>query len=253
MTPGDHGDASRAKVVEQVALACRIIAGFGHEDLTLGHVSIRPTGDDRVYIKRKGVALGEVTSRDVIEIHLDDSACLSAPGMHLEAVIHTEVYARRPDVGAVIHSHPLYATALAATSTDSVHLEFLTHDSVLFEDGLGIYADSAELITTSEQGKEVADALGSRRVALLKNHGVVIVGEDIRWAVMAAVTLERAVQVQSIARSLGSFDPLSRQAASVIFPAKYQDGFLDEYWAWWERRFGLRSSADAPLGDAEVR
>jgi L-fuculose-phosphate aldolase len=238
MTLDDRGDTSHAEAVEQVALACRIIAAFGYEDLTLGHVSLRPAGDDRAFIKRKGVALGEVTPGDVIDIYLDDPDCLTTPGMHLEAAIHVEVYRSRPDVGAVIHGHPLYATALSATSTDSAYLEFLTHDSALFVDGLGIYDDSAELITTIEQGKAVADALGSRRAALLKNHGVVIVGEDIRWAVLAAATLERAVRLQVLARSLGQIDPLSREAAESLFPAKYQDDLLDEYWALWERRFG---------------
>lgn len=252
MTSNNGSGTSHARATEQVALACRIIAGFGHEDLTLGHASVRPGGDDRVYIKRKGVALGEVTAEDVIEIHLDDPDCLATPGMHLEAAIHTEVYRNRPDVGAVIHSHPLYATALGATLTDSKYLEFLTHDSVLFEDGLGIYGDSAELITTREQGKDVAVALGNRRVALLKNHGVVIVGEDSRWAVMAAVTLERAIRLQSLARSLGQLDPLSADAVEAIFPAKYQDGLLDEYWALWERRFGPQLSADSPNGGAGV-
>ncbi|MCH7891687.1 MAG: class II aldolase/adducin family protein [Gemmatimonadetes bacterium] len=159
MTLDDRGDTSHAEAVEQVALACRIIAAFGYEDLTLGHVSLRPAGDDRAFIKRKGVALGEVTPGDVIDIYLDDPDCLTTPGMHLEAAIHVEVYRSRPDVGAVIHGHPLYATALSATSTDSAYLEFLTHDSALFVDGLGIYDDSAELITTIEQGKAVADAL----------------------------------------------------------------------------------------------
>ena len=52
--------------------------------------------------------------------------------MHLETVLHTEVYRARPDVGAVVHGHPPYATALGATSAE---LELLTHDAVLFADG----------------------------------------------------------------------------------------------------------------------
>jgi ribulose-5-phosphate 4-epimerase/fuculose-1-phosphate aldolase len=246
MALDNHGDGVPADSADQVALACRIIAAFGYEDLTLGHVSVRRPGDQRAVIKRKGVALSEVTSGDVIALQLDDPVCLSAPGMHLEAAIHAEIYRSRPDVGAVIHSHPLYATALGATDTDARQLEFLTHDSVLFADGLGVYTDSARLITTSEQGRGVAKALGSHRVALLKNHGVVIVGEDIRWAVLAAVTLERAVRLQSIARSLGDLDPLSPDAVDLIFPAKYQDEFLDEYWAFWKRKYAGAIVGDVP-------
>lgn len=224
---------SAADAAMQVVVASRVVGSLG-EDLTLGHVSVRHATDDRIFIKRKGVSGSELTVEDVLEVHLDDPDCLAMPGMHLEAVIHTEIYRRRPDVGAVIHGHPLYATALSSTSAN---LEFLTHDSILFQDGVGIYKDSAELVTTSEQGQSVADALGNRRVALLKNHGAVFVGEDIRYAVLAAVTMERALQLQMIARGLGPLDPLPEKDVRAIYPLKYQDRFLDEYWAWWSRQF----------------
>src|SRR3970282_1126244 len=114
-------------VREQVAWACRILALEGYADLTLGHVSARPAGGETVYIKRKGVALDEIEQDDVIE--LDNPTA----DLHLETVLHTEVYAQRPDVGAVVHGHPLYGTAFGATNA---RLDLLTHDAVLFADGI---------------------------------------------------------------------------------------------------------------------
>ena len=116
---------------EQVACACRILALEGYADLTLGHVSGRSPGTTTVYIKRKGITLGETEPDDVISFELDDAEALDSPEMHLEAVLHTEVYRARPDVGAVVHGHPPYATALGATGAS---LELLTHDAVLFVD-----------------------------------------------------------------------------------------------------------------------
>ncbi len=124
--------ATAQSLREQVAWACRILALEGYADLTLGHVSARPAGDDIVQIKRKGVALDEVDADDVIELDLRTTTSARRPSMHLEAVLHTEVYKRAPDVGAVVHGHPPYATAFAATGAT---LEMLTHDSVLFADG----------------------------------------------------------------------------------------------------------------------
>lgn len=114
--PGAHS------VREQVAWACRILALEGYADLTLGHVSARLAGSKTVYIKRKGVALDEVEPDDIVDV--DDPKA----DLHLETVLHTGVYARRPDVGAVVHGHPPYATAFGATSA---RLELLTHDAVL--------------------------------------------------------------------------------------------------------------------------
>ena len=221
------------EAAEQVVLASLVMGSLG-DDLTLGHVSVRHADGSRMSIKRKGISGSEVTVDDVIEVQLDEADCLDQPQMHLEAIIHTEIYRERPDVGAVIHGHPLYATALSATGAK---LEYLTHDSILFKDGIGMYEDSTDLVTTEQQGKAVAMSLGNCRATLLKNHGAVLVGEDIRYAVLAAVTLERALQLQTIANSLGALSPMADDQVREIYPRKYQDSFLDEYWAWWARQF----------------
>jgi L-fuculose-phosphate aldolase len=218
---------------EQVAIACRVIALEGYVDLTLGHVSAREPGSRTIWIKRKGVALDEVEPSDIIQLDLDDPGALALPDYHLESVMHAEVYRAREDVNSVIHGHPLYGTALGATDAT---LQMLTHDAVLFTDGLGIYDDGPALVTEQGQGRAVAAALGSRRACLLRNHGVVIAGEDVRWAVLTAVTLERAVRFQSVCASLGEGRPIPADSATVLLPQKYQDRFLDEYWAAWVRR-----------------
>jgi L-fuculose-phosphate aldolase len=219
--------ATAQSVREQVAWACRILALEGFSDLTLGHVSARPARGDTIYIKRKGLALDEVGPEDVVEVD-DPSAAL-----HLETVIHTEIYAQRPDVGAIVHAHPPYVTAFGATTAE---LELLTHDSVLFADGIAYFEESAELITEEEQGKALAEALGDRRAVILRNHGVVIAEIDVRWAVLSAITLERAVRLQWIASALGPLHPIPRDLAEQMRADKYQDRFLDEYWAAWVRR-----------------
>jgi L-fuculose-phosphate aldolase len=222
-----------------VAIACRVIALEGYVDLTLGHVSARNPGERTIWIKRKGVGLDEVEPSDVIALDIDDPAALESADYHLESVMHTEVYRLRPDVGSVVHGHPVYGTALGSTDGE---LQLLTHDAVLFADGIGAYDDGPELIVDRDQGRRVALALGSRRAALLRNHGVVIVGSDVRWAVLAAVTLERAIRLQSIATMLGQPRPIPQGDAERLLPQKYQDGFLNEYWASWVRRIEGRGA-----------
>jgi L-fuculose-phosphate aldolase len=226
--------ATAQSVREQVAWACRILALEGFSDLTLGHVSARPAEGGAVYIKRKGLGLDEVGPEDVVEVD-DPSAAL-----HLETVIHTEIYASRPDVGAIVHAHPPYATAFGATTAD---LELLTHDAVLFADGVAYFEETSELITEEDQGRAVAESLGHRRAVILRNHGVVVADVDVRWAVLSSITLERAVKLQSIATSLGSLRPISREDAERMRADKYQDRFVDEYWTAWIRRV-RRAGAD---------
>jgi ribulose-5-phosphate 4-epimerase/fuculose-1-phosphate aldolase len=210
---------------EQVAWACRILAVEGYADLTLGHVSARGP-DGEVWIKRKGVALDEVEPEDVVAI--DDTEAV----LHLETVLHTGVYGARPDVGAVVHGHPPHATALAATAGE---LALLTHDAVLFADGVPRF-DDPDLIVEEEQGDRVAAALGSCRALLLNNHGVLVVGKDVPWAVLTAATLERAAWLQSIASRLGDPQPIDPGLVQQLNAVKYRDEFVEEYWTAWQRR-----------------
>ena len=210
---------------DQLAWACRILAAEGYADLTLGHISARGPGGE-VWIKRKGVALDEVEPDDVVS--LDDTDAV----LHLETVLHTGVYRAREDVGAVVHGHPPHATALGATTAD---LALLTHDGILFADGVGRF-DDPDLIVDDDQGDRVASALGRRRAVLMQNHGVLAVGKDVPWAVLTAITLERAARLQSIASTLGELRPMAPELALQLLPVKYRDEFVDEYWAAWQRQ-----------------
>jgi hypothetical protein len=65
---------------------------------------------------------------------------------------------------------------------------------------------------------------------------VIAVGKDVPWAVLAAVTLERAARVQAIASGLGALRPISSELATSLLPVKYRDEFVEEYWNAWVRR-----------------
>ena len=238
----EPGDDVRARI----AWACRILASEGYQDLTLGHVSARDHARaDRIWIKRRGVTLAEVTPADVIEFELGTDPRDASDEMHLEAVLHTEVYRRRDDVGAIVHGHPPYATAFGATDAELLHL---THDALMFSRGVAVYDGSPDLITEPEQGAEVGEALGDRSVVLLRNHGVLVAERDLPWMVLAAVTLERAVMLQSIAARLGNPRAIDATLIDDLHRRKYNHGLVDEYWRAWVRdlrRRGLGEGMEA--------
>jgi ribulose-5-phosphate 4-epimerase/fuculose-1-phosphate aldolase len=230
--PGAGPPATAEDAIRQVTAACRIIARFGQEDLTLGHASVRGPDGRTIYIKRKGKALRDVQHEDVIGIALDDPDGYLTPGAHLETIMHLETYLARPDVGAVIHTHPMYSIALGATVGG---LELLSHDGLLFPDGVPVFDGTAGLVTTPRDGQGVARALGGGRAVLLRNHGILAAGEDISWAVLTALTLERAARIQFIARTLGDTVPIGRDVARELSASKYQEEFAEEYWSDWCR------------------
>ncbi len=219
--------ASDKALSAQVAWSCRILAMGGHGDYTLGHVSARAADGQLVLMKPNGLGLEEVTPDDVLTIDFDGTPLDGAGKVHLEYVLHTEIYRLRPDVQSVVHTHPPYATAFGATDAT---LALLNHDAVLFRDGLAYFDDTAELIVTPEQGAAVATALGDKRVLVMRGHGVIVTGESVPWATYAALTLERVLRIQSIAKSLGNLSPMSAEMAGRVYPDKYRDEHVAAYW-----------------------
>jgi L-fuculose-phosphate aldolase len=212
----------------------------GHGDYTLGHISVRDA-DNNVLMKRNGIGLEEVSDDALLTIDLNGKRVAGDGPIHLEAVLHTAVYRARPDVNAVVHTHPLYSTAFGAVDA---RLEMINHDAVLFYDGLAYFDDTAELIVTPAQGEAVAAALGDKRVVMMRGHGVLVTGKTLPWVVYTALTLERVLQIQAIANSLGELKPMSGEMATAVYQDKYRDEFIGNYWKYLIRQ--VRRAGMAP-------
>lgn len=204
-----------------VVAACRILFHEGHEHLYLGHVSARAEpGADRFWVKPTGMGLGDVTADDLVLVDLDGRRLAGDRPLHHELPIHSEIYRRRADVMAVIHTHPLHASALAASRG---RVLMVSQDSVPFAAGVGWY-DSAELVVTAEQGQRVADSLGDRPLVLLRNHGIAVADASVEGAVCLAVGIERSVKVQLAAATLGEvveIAPDELEAMTRYFASSY--------------------------------
>lgn len=192
------------EIAEQVALASRVLAANGHDDLIWGHVSVRDPDGGGAWLKTAEWGLGEVTAD---RVHLVDGAGTVQDGSgsprHSEYPIHTEILAARPDVGAVVHTHPPHAVALAASGQA---LQPVSHTATMFvPPEVPRFTDTADLILTAELGKRVAEELGDHRALFLVNHGIVTVGPDLPTAVVTAVILERACAQQILTRTAGGW------------------------------------------------
>ncbi len=249
LAPDQTAETVDAALREQVAWSGRILAMGGHGDYTLGHISARSSDGQHALMKPNGLGLEEVTPTDVLALDMDGARLSGEGPVHLEYVLHTEIYKARPDVGAVVHTHPPYATAFGATNAK---LELLNHDAVLFRDGLATFDDTAELIVRPEQGAAVAQALGNHRALVMRGHGVIITGKSVPWATYAALTLERVLRIQAIARSLGALHPMSPEMADRVYPDKYRDDHIANYWAYLIRQV-RRTGLALGMPEASVR
>lgn len=195
----------RQKVVD----SCRILYVEGHADMSLGHVAAREPGGQTVFMKPRIVGFEEIGAEDIVEIDLEGkkvSGKTEPPG---EWPLHTEILRVRPDVNAIVHSHPLWTTLFGIMG---LPFQPVNQDSVMFYKGLRVFSGTPELVTTKEMGAAVAADLGDGNAIIMPNHGAVIVGTSVEEATLLALNLEKALQALLLTHALGG-------ARNIISPA----------------------------------
>lgn len=157
-----------------------------------------------------GLPKGELQP-DLI-VPLDPSGQPSAGRPSSEWPMHHAIYRARPDVGAVVHAHPPFATALAC-SGHSIEEPFLSEVVI----SLGaVPLVPFELPSTGRLAESVSRALEAHQAALLANHGAVSVGPDLRTAYYRMETLEHTARIFYYSRVLGGSQSLPRPAVEAL-------------------------------------
>jgi L-ribulose-5-phosphate 4-epimerase len=221
----------------ELAYACRILAANDQNDTVYGHVTYREAGAQTFWMKPAALGLDEITPETLIRVDLEGNVVEGELPRHLEFPIHAEIFRARPDITCVVHTHPLYLIAFAATGQP---LRAVSHEGAQFTPpDIPRFTRTSDLITTRGLGEEVASTMGGSQVCYLLNHGIVIAGSTIDQAVVSAINLERASRVQLLAAASGQpfrWTPDEEIAGKreKIFGA----GMLRNAWNYYCRRFG---------------
>jgi L-ribulose-5-phosphate 4-epimerase len=218
-----------------VATASRIMGHNGAGDLIWGHVSVRDPEDRGIWIKQANWGLEEIRPEHVQLVSPEGEVLEGSGSRHSEYPIHTELMAARSDIGAVVHVHSPHCVALAAAGAT---LRPVSHAANFYEPhGVPRFELTADLIVTPDRGKQLAAALGVARAVFLVNHGIAVVGADVREAVVGAVVLEMACRQQLLTMGYGGMptwsDPdESRAKRQHIYP----DNAIAAVWDYLARR-----------------
>jgi ribulose-5-phosphate 4-epimerase/fuculose-1-phosphate aldolase len=201
-----------------VANACRVLGARGLAEDVLGHISVR-TGPDRVLIRCRGPheeGLFLTQPADVREVDLDGRPVDGATGLDgwsvpNELPIHAEVLRARPDVDAVVHCHPpsVLLAGLEGVPLRPVFGAYHIPAARLALDGVPVYPRSV-LVRRPELGREVAAALGSSPVLVMRGHGITAVGSGphaVEQAVVRALALDVLARVSLESARLGGRAP----------------------------------------------
>ncbi len=192
-------------IIQDLVAANRIIADQGVVD-GYGHVSVRNPDNPNHFFLSRSMAPVSVVASDILELDLDGNVLDFDQNTYRELYIHSEIYKRRPDVQAVVHSH---APSVVPFGTTTVPLRAMFHMSAFIGQGLPIFeirnaaGMTNMLVSTQAIGQALAEALGDRPAILMRGHGAAIAGPSLPIAVGQSIYLAINATMQAQAMALG--------------------------------------------------
>jgi ribulose-5-phosphate 4-epimerase/fuculose-1-phosphate aldolase len=193
----------RAHRKHMLAAAFRLFSGFGFDEGVAGHITARdPERLDHFWVNPFGMHFGHIRASDLILVnHRGQVVEGNHPVNGAAFAIHSQVHAARPDVVAAAHAHSMYGKSWASLGR---LLDPITQDACAFYEDHGLFADFTGVVYETSEGEQIAKALGPHKAAILRNHGLLTVGETVEEAAWWFITMDRSCQAQLLAEAAGA-------------------------------------------------
>ncbi|HVF75749.1 MAG TPA: class II aldolase/adducin family protein [Acidimicrobiales bacterium] len=186
-----------------LAAAFRLFSRFGFDEGVAGHITARdPVLDGHFWVNAFGQHFGSIRVSDLLLVN-HSGELVEGEGLVNQAAfaIHSQVHAARPDVVAAAHTHSTYGRAWSSLGR---LLDPLSQDACAFYQDHALFDDYTGVVLDVEEGKRIAHALGDCKAAILRNHGLLTVGQSVEEAAWWFITMERSCQVQLLAEAAGT-------------------------------------------------
>ena len=205
-----------------------------------GHVSIRHPQHPGRYILSQSRAPELVDAPDLMDYTLEGEP-LDQQGrvMYSERPIHGGVYEARPDVQAVVHNHSPAVVPFGVTGVPlrpMFHMAAVVGEPVPVWDIRDNFTNTGLLVTTMEQGRDLAATLGPNAAALMRGHGCVVVGSTLKQAVMRSVYLQTNARLLLASLPLGEVNYLSPSEIELMAESLSRPSSVARAWEYWATR-----------------
>ncbi len=228
-------------LLHDLVTANHILAREGVTD-SLGHISLRhPDRPDRFFLSCSR-SPQFVAFDDIMEFDLDCNP-IDQRGrpIYFERPIHGAIYQARPDVRSIVHNHAYETIPFGLTRTWT--LRACVHPACALGTGVPVwdirdaFGDTDMLVTNMERGHDLARGLGPHNAALLRGHGCVVVGSNLKEAVLNAIYLKINASLQFNAMQMESdITYLSEGEIELTKKLVFHDNSLNRMWDYWKHR-----------------
>ena len=204
--PSLKGRVSAAEWEARVDCACayRLVRHFGMDDLIYNHISARIPGTEEFLLNPMGLMYDEICASALIKVDLAGKVLWQPEfpqGLGYKFnpagyVIHGAIHEARPELHCVIHTH-----SLAGMAVSSLKRGLLPMTQTAMRFARVAYHDYEGVVLEMDERKRLLDNLGDCEVMLLRNHGVLAVGNTVAEAFNNIYRIERACRSQLLAQS----------------------------------------------------
>ncbi|KAH9215500.1 Ribulose-5-phosphate 4-epimerase [Leptodontidium sp. 2 PMI_412] len=218
---------------ETLAAAARIIALHEEDAGLAGQISARSDKPEHYWTLKFGLGFEEATPEDFIEVDKDLNTT-TGDGMANPATrFHLWVYAARPDVNSITHTHSPWVSALAASGKPLIPCQM---DMTPFYDDCAFLPRWPGLPIADQEGVIISKALGQNRSIILVNHGQLTTGVSIQEATYLSVYLERAARLQMRASIYGEPKKVPRELALPAHDYLLKPRVVHATFDYWDRK-----------------
>lgn len=171
---------------------------------TSGNISCRIPNENKILITPSSVPYLDIKPKDILLVNMDGEPEEKGRNPSVETPFHIGIYKKRNDISGIVHSHSVYALAVAAAKkTVPVFL-----DEIFSEIGGEIQVANYNLPGSDELAEEVIKTLGDKNAVLLANHGAACCGKNLVEAFHVAETVEKICRVFILSSILGEVKSL---------------------------------------------
>ncbi len=198
-----------------LAAAYQLAAHFRWTDLIFTHFTARVPGSKYMLINPYGLMFDEITASSLVKIDKDSNVIEDVTGLgvnHAGFVIHGCVHAARPEINCVIHTHTRAGVAVSAQKHGLLPIS----QHALRTYGMLTYHDYEGIALELDERERLAGNLGpTSKAMILRNHGLLSVGQTVSEAFEIMYYLDTACQIQidAIAAGLSELQMIGKETA----------------------------------------
>jgi ribulose-5-phosphate 4-epimerase/fuculose-1-phosphate aldolase len=238
-------DLERCHRQQRLAAAFRLFARYGFDEGIAGHITVRdPEEADCFWVNPLGMYFGHIKVSDLLLVnHKGEVVKGNRPVNTAAFAIHSQIHSSRPDVNAAAHAHSIYGKTW---STQGRLLDPLTQDACAFYEDHALFDDYTGVVLNTEEGKRIAVTLGEKKAVILRNHGLLTVGNSVDEAVWWFVTMNRSCQAQLMAEAAGKPVQIEPETARLT---KSQVGSSAVAWLSFQSMYDMIARQEPDLFD----